>query len=236
MSDLIKTILNNIAAWLANIAGWFWWLYINTQGDIFWGWTSMLWRILADVFDELSFAFILFRDWLMNVANEIATFLDARSILDLLFIPIKWALDAWAWVELAWTNVWQIVNAWWGTMSSTVQGWIDVAKEFLEELINMAQVGVNLLMGWVDSFSNITLPTLATWTGVTGLIDDFLTDHIIPFFATWSGVGDLIESAIKSWFPFYDELVSLWSEIQEFFTDPPQYVYNKLDEFFERFW
>lgn len=215
MAGLIKTVLNALAGIFADVAGFFWGLYIRMSGDPILGWMASWWRAIARLFDQVSFGLILFRDWCMNVADEIATFLDSWDILGLLAIPIKWAQDAWDWISSAWTNVWQIVTAWWeSTALPFVNGLIDIAKTWAGELINIAQIGVNLLMATWDHFWTTTLPTLATIFTVENLID----------------------STIKVWFPFYDELVSIWNEILEFFADPPQYVYNKLDEFFERFW
>lgn len=214
MAGFINTVLNAIAGFFADLGGFFWWMYRETQGDIIWGWTASWWRTIGGFFDELAFAFILFRDWCLNVADEIATFLDAFEIWDYLSRPIQYAIDAWNWVFEAWTNVWQIVNAWWSTITSTVQGWIDAAIDVVNSIINQIQFMVDVAASWIGEFVTITLPTLA----------DIFT------------VENLIDSTIKTWFPFYDELVSIWNEILEFFADPPQYVYNKLDEFFERFW
>lgn len=214
MSGLIATILNAIAGFFANVGQTFWDFYIRTSGDFFFGWTASWWRAIGGFFDELAFAFILFRNVLMGIADEIATFLTGWDILDLMKGVAEWALDAWNWVSSAWSNVWQIVNAWWGTIITDVLGWIDAAIDVVNSVIASIQFMVNVAASWIGQFVATTLPTLATIFTVETLVD----------------------STIRTWFPFYDELVSIWNEILEFFADPPQYVYNKLDEFFERFW
>lgn len=120
---------------------------------------------------------------------------------------IDWFLSRWAWFITT-------INEWWGTVSTTVEGWIATATEGLSAL----------KVAW-DNFWVVTFPTLLDWFK----LENWWSTRLF-------GIDKLINDTIKIWFPFYDELVSLWNEIKEFFVDPVEYVYNQLDEFFERFW
>ena len=66
-------------------------------------------------------------------------------------------------------------------------------------------------------------------------IELFFQDPIKYLFEI-KDVDGLIHSMLMEWLPFYDTLCEIWQDIRDFFADPLGWVYNKLDEFFERFW
>lgn len=169
---------------------------------------------LHQVFWSLLTPIARFHDWAMGVEARVQSIISAADIWSILATPIKWATDSWNWVINAFSNVYFIVGVWWNTAGQTVLAWVSEAKSFAQSLVN----------------------NVITWLGNLQTSWDNFWTEIFPTLATWTGVSTLIESAIKSWFPFYDDLVALWGSIAEFFADPQQYVYNKLDEFFERFW
>lgn len=190
-------------------------VYETTKG---WIWPFQLisnpFYWLYTFFHTLASLFGQFLDWVTALADQIKNVLSWESIKNLIlsWLPGLDSLIAWF---SDWKNkVWGAVEFWWEEISTTVLGWIDAAVEGLSDL----------KAAW-DNFWTVTFPTLVSF--------DWL--------ATWwgsqlPGIQSLIYSTLKTWFPFYDELASLWGEIRAFFADPLQWVYNKLDEFFERFW
>lgn len=155
-----------------------------------------------------------FKNWVGNATAKLVHILSWDNILSLIQPYIQWGLNAWEWVKNAWSNIWGEIEQWWSYTKTEVLGWIDVAKQYAATLVESAKRGLTTLQQSWDSFATSILPNLADWSGVASLID----------------------STLKSWFPFYDELTYFWNDVKLFFTDPLEWVYNKLDEFFERFW
>lgn len=198
---------------------------------------------LAEPFLGLYYRFIDFaRDWLdfedwvsdtVTRLGEILSTWDIWSYFQWWFVAAE---NAWNWVSGAINNVINIVDVWWSTASQVVLSWVEEAKLFAQELVSNVESWLNNLQTDWDNFWTLTWPQ---WVGRLSVIetawDNFWT-ITFPTLATWSGVSALIDSTLTSWFPFYDELAALWGEISDFFSDPLQWVYNKMDEFIERFW
>ena len=170
--------------------------------------------IITSLFQSCLTPIANFGDWAADVWARVQQILSFDQLVNLFSTWINYATEAWNWVQGAWWNVTGIISSWWSATSTTVLGWIDIAAQEVKQLISGVETWVAILQITWDNFWTTTFPTLANWAGVNNLID----------------------SSLKSWFPFYDDLTNIWNEIVEFFADPPQYVYNKLDEFFERFW
>ncbi|GAH86669.1 unnamed protein product, partial [marine sediment metagenome] len=112
--------------------------------------------------------------WVAGVVIKLLSILSTWDIAEFFKDIFEAAVNAWNWVKLAWTYIWQIVNVWWDTVTDTVLGWIDVAKQVALDLIAGIQIGLNLVMAAWLNFWRTTLPTLASWTGVASLIDSTL--------------------------------------------------------------
>jgi len=204
-----------IIGFFVDIAWFFYDLYQETRGWIF------PFHYIADVFYALFRAFIGitsyledFNDWLYYIEYKIGQFL---TFFDLEAWFEDWGnkiLDAWYWIRDWWDNVTDVIDDWWSDTRRTVRGWIDIAEDWLLGLIRQAETWIGNLQSLWDNFITSILPTLANWTGI----------------------NELIDSTLRNWFPWYDTLAALWNDIAEFFTDPPKWVYKRLDEFFERFW
>jgi len=155
-----------------------------------------------------------FNTWLTWASDRIDEIIDERDIWNILSTPIKWASDAWNWVANATLNVWSIIEQWGASFYDFISASVNAAQTWLLNQITDVQNFANNLRAEWDNFLTVTLPNLI-------------------------GRGEL-DSLLTSWlttaFPFYDALASLWGEIQAFFVDPLEWLYNKLDEFFERFW
>jgi len=168
----------------------------------------------ANFFNGISLELISFGAWVQALWDKAATILSEWDIWNILATPIEWATDAWNWVVDAVSNVWQIVADWWLTVIDTVRGWIDVATQTWNDLLDNVRDTANSVKAAWDNFWTTILPSLI-------------------------GVGEaesLIQSKLREWFPFYNSLALLWQDIEEFFADPLEWIYSKLEEFVERYW
>jgi len=162
---------------------------------------------------------------------------------------------------LSWSNIRSLIRSWldgiedlidwfsnwWNIIKAKVEEWWEETLTFVKGLIAIAVQGLDDLIEAWDTFWRVTWPE---WTGnlseLRSLWDTFWTT-IFPtlvsftWLETWwiSQLGEidtLIDSTLKRWFPDFNDLVKLWKELGEFWKDPLQWAYDKLDEFFENFW
>lgn len=225
--------LDWIVEYLWDIGDWFWEAYQEVED---WIWPFSL---LADplyeiqrIFGWLSWEFADFSEWVRDAADKIRDILDFGDIWDYFRTWFEYAEDAWDWVSSAFSNVVNIIDTWWDNTKLTVQAWIDIAVEGLAELRE----------DW-DTFWTVTFPE---WTGKLDSLkaawDDFwmvIFPTLVSFgwLSTWWDtklieINSLIDTALKSWFPFYDDLVKLWKDIELFFTNPFQWLETKFTNWF----
>lgn len=219
------------------ISSLFYELYIDS---LYAGWPL---EILADwflsisnYFADLALDFSDFGSWVNSVTDQIAGFLNWTNIWSNLisWVPNIEALNTWFYTW--WDNVLTVVNTWWTSTMEEVQGWIDAVRNYALALYDNLLATVNYLSETWDNFWTITWPALvADLGGLRSSWESFLSTTL-PDLATWAGVGSIVESTIQNYFPFYDELVSLWGGILEMFTDPEDYLIKKLETALERFW
>ena len=229
--------MSNIIQLCNDAAGWLYEIYL----DIY-GWPYPFWLAarsfldLSYIFAGLAWRFSEFNDWLIWAGDKIESILSSGDILSFLSTWLDYATWAWTWVFNAIDNVTDIIDSWWTSIGSIVQGWIDQAKDYALGLVDQVEDSLaNLRSSW-DDFWTLTWPDLvADIGGLRSSWDSFLATTL-PGLATWIGVQDLIESTIRTWFPFYDELVQFWSGIRDFFSDPEDYLVRKLETMLERFW
>jgi len=178
------------------------------------GWLGDFFLDVYNYLTDLHYGLYQFAQEYDSIWDAIVDIITESDIYRLLNKWLNYAQDAWEWVCHAFSNVVNIVDAWWDTVYSTVQGWITVATEGLSELRAM----------W-DNFWNELFPKLVNfdWLGIW-----------------WDARLKDINSLIESWFiaftPFWEGWLEVREAFSEFFADPLEWVYNKLDEFFERFW
>lgn len=187
-------------------------------------------RAIDLVFDWLT--------WLDSVANQaIAVAEDAFSYVDNLRISLLTFFSQ----EI--DNIRSEISSWWGELSD----WWLAKRAWIHSQIDYATQGLSQLR---VSWSNFWTVTWPQWTGeVAGLKANWSNFWTLTFPTlvsfTWLGswwgsrlteVDLLISSALRTWFPFYDQLASLWSGIAEFFTDPEEWLYQAADRIIERFW
>lgn len=206
--DQIYSIIWNISTWFLNTAQ-----AIPSWIDIG-GWLSTPFYALASLFWNWLTPIAHFGDWADDVWARVQKILTEEGILGLIKWWFPWLEDIGIWfaARLDWALT--TIGNWWSVVALQVQGWIEVATQALQALIDNLTTWLAYLQVTWDTFITVTLPTLITTLDAQNLMD----------------------STLRSWFPFYDDLINIWNEIVEFFADPLDWVYKKMDEFFERFW
>jgi hypothetical protein len=224
-------------AWVDSIFSFVWDLAFKCYG-----WSNSIWTWVPGA-DWFSDRLTDIGDWLWSLLTPIAQFGDFAddvwSKVQNIFTPdmVLQAIKGWfPWLEGvgAWFGnigdwVTTVISSWWLTVTTTVKGWIDVAVEGLSKL----------KVSWGD-FWSITWPEWMTkFNGLATAWDTFFVTTLPTLFDVkyaeewWKGKAinfmAIADSQLRERFPFYDELAL-------FFKDPGQYVYDKLDDFFERFW
>lgn len=229
--------LEGIIDRLNNISSFFYSVYL----DIFY-WISPFDRVaplfyqLSLLFNTLAWDFYNFNQWANMVADKVANLLTYSNIYSYFSSYFDYAVNAWNWVYNAWSNVVGIIDTWWSSVQYTVQVWIDEAKAWAGVQIDTLENTIASVLAWWNEFQP-TIPTIneilawfADWWGRT-------LANIISWGAlTGTQISGLFDSKIRDWFPFYDDLAALLEDIKLFFVDPLQWLYDRAEEFFERFW
>ncbi len=218
---------------LNDASDFFYSIYLEVQGWVypFWQAASIFYELCL-VFNHLAWDFYYFNEWVYEVSEKITTFLTS---LDLEAWFNEWKqkiLDAWYWITNAWSNVFNIIDEWWLTVQSTIRSWIDIAVEGLDSLkVAWSNFWTVTFPEWTgkldtlkaawDNFWTVTFPSLVSFSW----LDTWWSDRL-------KELDKLINDTIVVWFPFYDDLVSLWEDIKLFFTDPLTWLESKFTEWF----
>ena len=207
--------MNSIISWLKDIESSFYDAYLEVYYWIYPFWLLAYPLLyISRGFGWLAYYFSFLNNWLVWAADEIDKILSTTDI----WSYFKWwfnaAENAWSWVYDAVKNVKAIIESWWSSKYQDILALIEGAKGWSKALIDSVASQLSSLTTRWDSFTSSILPNLADWTGVEELIATATSD-LLPL--------------IEGWQEFKEAIVS-------FFSDPLQWLYNRLDEFFERFW
>lgn len=200
------------------------------------GWLGDGFAALVDFASECAYALWQASNWYEDTVDALRDILSWSNIRNLIRSWLEGIETAIAWFSNAFSNVVSIADAWWAPIWSNVQEFIAAATQGFDEL----------KAAW-DNFWNVTWPgLLADITGLEGEWDNFwkVTFPTLVSFKgleTWWNstvidVNKLIEDTIKVWFPFYDSLSELWDGIEKFFTDPLKWLYDRVEDFMDRYW
>jgi hypothetical protein len=177
--SLMNTISSVFYSIYLEVNNWIW--PFNKAAGLFYS--------ISSFFASLGWAFSDFDTWVMNIANQLSTFISWNNLTAWF---TEWAVmitDAWNWVKNWGSNVLSKINSWWSATATTVHSWIDAAVQ-----------GFNTLKAQWDNFWNTILPNLMTigqwyllWPlkllEITGLIDSaFFTRQ--DFWSGWQEVRD----------------------------------------------
>lgn len=154
---------------------------------------------------------------------------EAKELTRLLYREIQKVLnliDAW----------WGDLGEWWLTKVTWLKGLIGAAEDFLEDLIdNVARSLQRLNAAW-DDFKRDTLPKLidfSWWRGFWGGMYSNISDWWEPVSAQLGdSFGAITDGIISELNQFSQKL----AEMGEFFTDPVKWLYDRLENFMDRYW
>jgi len=177
-----------------------------------------------------------FRDWTVSIELQLIDMITWESIQGMLSEVWNLLEPIQDWLDNVWTNVYQIVNTWWTDKVLEVQALIDLAIEAVVSAVNNLSTAVNnLSIAWAAFKGKI--PTLdeviawwSNWPGeLLSVINSWWTGKVLE-------VQALINTAFVTRQSFWAGWQELRDQVLEFFSDPEDWVYKRLDSFFERFW
>ena len=229
--------IDDILSAVTSIGDWFHDAYLVVND---WVWPF---NLLANILFYIFFGFrlllnplISFGAWVDDVVYKVTNIIGLGDIVGLLRSWLTMAENAWAWIQDAWLIIPNIINSWWSSASQTVLIWVNEAKQYAATLFNnVSAMVLNLQAAW-DSFKD-KLPTLDEvvrwWSNWAGNVTAAITTW-------WSGALKDVQGLINSAFTAREGLWAGWqdwrAQVAGFFEDPEQWVYDRLDSFFERFW
>lgn len=192
--------------------------------------TPLYWLYYA--FYYLTYYFGSFNTWLDWAAGRIDQILSIGTITSYFQTWISYATNAWTWIQNAWSNVYNIINEWWASAQQTVLVWISDAKTWasvqinnLSVWVNNLQTSVNAILAQLPSFNEVLAWFKNWWANILSSLTSWWNERLLD-------VRGLIQSELRDWFPFYDDLVNLWSSIKEFFVDPLGWLEAKFTDWF----
>ncbi len=222
---------------LNTISSYFYQLYVVTVTWVYpfnlvTGWFYQL----SLLFSNLAWDFYYFSQWIDSTTTKLLDILSWSSIQNLITNWFFWISDLSTIFYHFWSNVTSVINNWWLNTSLLVQGWIDNARALLQSQLDSLNVWLFALQTAFDDFKD-KFPTI---------------DEMIAWFSNWWSLvlaqiilwgaltGLQIQSLIDTAFTIREQYWQGWQDwkapVSEFFADPLQWLYNSLDEFFERFW
>lgn len=231
------TWLTNLVSYWAQLAG----RWASIAGDIraeWWApsWLKSAFLSISSLVDGIYGAFFDFQYWLQALVNRVDPLVRWDQVGAWLSESLSQVATLWTWwLDRRQFITWE-VDTWWESVRWIVLGWIDAAaggiadlrrswESFSQYSLPELLANVNKLSADWSNFTRVTLPGLASFQDLEGWYSGKAVD-----------VRDLIESTIRSFFPFYDEIVGLWGEIREMFTDPEAYLLRKIETMLVRFW
>ena len=231
------SFMNRIVSRLRDVSDWFYEVFLEVRG---WVWPFYL---IADFFYELSYLFYYlanyfsdFGDWVDDIADQVADILSWSNIRSLIRSWLPDIEDLVDWWDRWWKWVGEEIDDWWRDKKHDVWGWIEEAEDWLKGLIGSVETALNTLKAAWDDFKGKipSIDNIIAWFGNWWAL-------ILAQIITWGALtATQIDTLIDSWFKSYEPFWAGWQDwrdkVIEFFTDPLQWLYNRMDEWFERFW
>jgi len=229
--------LEKIIEWLDSIAGYFYSAYETVADWIFpFNLLATILYYIYYAFATLARYFVAFNDWADEIARKLAEQLNIETILSYLRTFIDYATLAWEWVQNAASYISSRLNEFWISIRPLILAWIENIRQALQAQINELATFYEQIRQNIAEILKQLPPLSELWAW----FKDWWAHVLHPLTSWWHEKLKEIQSLVFSWlkemFPFYNELVELWNEIKKFFADPLQWLYDKMDEFFERFW
>lgn len=207
--------LHTLLGWWASFSNLLYSWKVNSYG---WMWPlniiAPFFQALSSIADGLFSGFFDFVYWADRINRDIQEKAGQSWVYDLLWAFLSPINTTLSWLTNRLDNIGSTITNWWSGVSTTVLGWVEAAKGYALGLVNNLQGLVNSLQSWWNNFTATVLPSLASRFDV----------------------DQMIKSTFAPWADLFNFWGQVGSEIKAFFADPLQWVYNKLDDFFERFW
>ena len=210
--------------------------------SVVYNWYYPFWYLATPIhsiylaFYYLVIYFGYFDSWVTYVNNKLAQVWTLQSVLNYLQTTINYAMWAWQWVANATYNVTKIFMARWADVMAAVDARLASLSAFVDGQIRYLRGEFTNLQTIVAEFLS-KLPSLSEilswftnwWANIRAPLETWWNEKLLD-------IKSLIQSELRDWFPFYDDLTGLWSNIVEFFTDPEEWLYKAVDRIIERFW
>jgi len=230
-------IFDDIWLWLLDVASWFYQIYKEVSTWVWpFNWLAQPFYQIWYYLREVAFAFHYVAFLWDNVVEAVGKILSEADILSFLKYWLDRVSWAWSWVYNAWDNVWDIIEDWWNTTWSDVKSWVYARIDDVEELIDDAETWLADLQSAWDEWK-VKIPSFnELWAWFTNWWSNVLAQII-----AWGALpAKEIDKLIKSWFDDYTPFWEGWQEwkdqVIEFFTDPLKWLYNRVEDFMDRYW
>ena len=214
--------IDGIAQWLAGAANRFYQAYIVVHS---WVWpfyqlaTPLLY--LNTAFSKAAYYTSFLSEWADSAAMQLRGILNPLQIISYLQTWLTMAEQAYTWIWNSVTNVVGIVNNWWNSITPTVQAWINIAQQWLQQQINsLSTQFVSLQQSVAELLSE--LPSL---------------DEILAWFSDWWA---RILSPLTSWWnerlkdlsPFWEGWQDVKQDAITFLNDPLEWLWVRFADWF----
>lgn len=148
--------------------------------------------------------------WYQNLLYNISQFVRAIDIPGIMSSWINQLNNIWAWFSNWWGQVTGVINTWWSATWYSVTSYVDMV--------------VNSFRSWADS----QLQSISTRL-------DSVRDSM-RLKADKEYVDTKVSGLLSSWADLFNFWGSFSGQVIMFFVDPLDFIYNKLEDFFERYW
>ena len=202
-------------------------------------WTILTWHI--DIGTPVEAAL----DWLIAWLNSvIESAVDLWAALeDLKQEALDWLTELEASITGGLDWLWSYIDTWWDTLrlwwearKAEILGWIEEKWAGLEDWFLTKQ---DLILGWIEEATTWLSYQIDNLVGrLNEIWDDFLDfwHNILPTLASHLDVQEAINNLLLTWSDLFNTWEALKDSILEFFNDPWAWLYNRFDDFIERFW
>lgn len=175
------------------------------------------WRFYMPTFMEMAF------DW---------SYVEIHKLIS----PIDEALGAvWQW-ETYITNYLE-------TNFASIIKWLQLVEDLVRAvnqivgdwLVNLNSIIDARVQAFIQPVLDLVGELYSRVEGVKGTLDIFIQDTL-PQMAPKAYVDAAIEQVLSPWFLPFEVLGRFFRQIDDFFKDPLQWIYDRMEEFVERFW
>lgn len=158
-------------------------------------------------------------DWVLEPVNAIAEWVAQavawweefrQEVVDFFNLVREWINQVIAFIDGIKDRIFALIGEWWLGVIDTIKGWIEIARQFVIDLIDILQVTVNRVVTAWDNFWTDILPGLASKLDVSDLINNAL----LPF------------RNLLNWFE------QVKTDLGEFFANPWEWLWSKFADWF----